>query len=765
MSHQSLLVPGAGDPGGGGEKRRSRKSSFTQFFSGGGSGSPTSRDAPSPPAIHPPAHHEKTPGSFTLSPITISSALTSMGGSGGTESIAATSMPMLAHPSETEDKSPRPRFATAAANSAKGEKKHLSLFGGVKKKKLMGTSSGGMSPPPSTASGAGAADEKRKKMIGTPFNFERKVHVDGQLNWFGDSEDPADLFTLEEKLGEGAFGCVYRGILKQTGFVLAVKEITLHEVRGRPGATEQLAMIEKEISVLKKCVHRNTVQYYGCCRRAANRIWILTDFCGGGSMSDILALLAAQPPVDSPASPSNASPGGFPSTVVLQRQQLAGARAAFRACPSGLTESEVAAVAGGALEGLAFLHGKGIIHRDLKAANILLTSTGEVKIADFGVSEQLTTTAKNRNTVVGTPLWMSPEVIQGADYSLAADVWSFGITVIEATDGAPPHFDEHPMRVLFKIPHLPEPTVAHPEACSPVLVDFIARCLRKIPADRATATELLAHAFVAPFVGQHGAAARSVVLGTRAPQWAAALRAARTATAAVGAPSPHDDIAAEFNAQGAAGGDADGSWEAVGERSTADEEQNDDAAGGMVESQTVIFHGQDDDEAVPAESPAAAADAVVDASATVVVYPTVIEIQAAKAATLPRAFSKEASPPPQPAASAPAPVADPTLVPEPVPQAEVVTATDSPSPPPRPPSWAARIHPVLSQLHERVERVCAPLIQQYVVPLRAALGPTLQHAPSGVGVHVLYVSVILGMHFYYSHQLQAVRLQVAPSVS
>ncbi|ORZ32611.1 kinase-like domain-containing protein, partial [Catenaria anguillulae PL171] len=249
-----------------------------------------------------------------------------------------------------------------------------------------------------------------------------------------------------------AFGCVYRAVLKQTGFILAVKEIQLHDIRGQT-ATDQQAMIEKEISLLKKCVHRNTVQYYGCCRRAANLIWILTDFCGGGSMAD--------------------------------------------AAPSGLTFNEVAAVLGGALGGLTFLHAKSIIHRDLKSANILLSSDGEVKIADFGVSEQLTQTVKNRNTVVGTPLFMSPEVILGADYATSADIWSFGITAIELADGMPPHWNENPMRVLFKIPHLPAPTPSHStSAYDPAYLDFIQLCLKKKSDERANAMTLLAHPFV-----------------------------------------------------------------------------------------------------------------------------------------------------------------------------------------------------------------------------------------------------------------------------
>ncbi|KNE72780.1 STE/STE20 protein kinase [Allomyces macrogynus ATCC 38327] len=375
--------------------------------------------------------------------------------------------------------------------------------------------------------GAKKLDEAKRK-ISMPFNFERRVHVDEQLQWTGGTEgrDPAELFKVEEKLGQGAFGSVYRAVLKETGFVLAVKEIALGS--GQREAASQLAMIENEINVLRQCSHSNLVQYFGCCRRD-HCLWILTDYCGGGSMSDVLILLAEHPDLASAAVAANMAshtmagtdthaamttrtivPGRFPGDATLMLDSRSSS-----VCASGLTESEVTAVTAGALLGLVFLHGKGIIHRDLKSANILLSLAGDARIADFGVSEQLTTGAAARNTVVGTPFWMAPEVVLGTTYATPADIWSLAITVIELVDGVPPLHTEHPMRALFRIPHLPPPTTRH--AAGSAIADFIAVAAVKDPAKRATAAQLVMHDLVAPYILDP--ARRRAVLAPKVRAW------------------------------------------------------------------------------------------------------------------------------------------------------------------------------------------------------------------------------------------------------
>ncbi|KAJ3175025.1 hypothetical protein HDU87_006559 [Geranomyces variabilis] len=286
--------------------------------------------------------------------------------------------------------------------------------------------------------------------ISAPSNFVKKMHVDAEFNWTGEG-DPKELFTLQEKLGEGAFGSVYKAVLKQTGFIMAIKQIATTK-------PDQKEAIRKEIDLLRQCSHRNVLQYYGCLP-TSDQMWILTDYCAAGSVSDLMELTEAT-----------------------------------------LSEQQMGVVLAAALEGLVFLHGRGIVHRDLKGANILLTETGEVRIADFGVSEQLTGDAAMRRTVVGTPYWMSPEVVVGSAYGTEADIWSLGITAIEMGDGVPPLSQLAPMRAMFKIPYLPSPTCADPSQFSAEFNDFLAQCLTKDPPSRPTAIQLLSHPFIAPYV-------------------------------------------------------------------------------------------------------------------------------------------------------------------------------------------------------------------------------------------------------------------------
>ncbi len=247
-----------------------------------------------------------------------------------------------------------------------------------------------------------------------------------------------ELYQRLETVGKGSYGSVHKGIHRATGNVVALKIIDLDADDG-----DDVDSIQREVALLTQLRDGpNITKYYGC-HLHGPRVWIVMEFAEGGSVYSLMQ-----------SSPNNC-----------------------------LEEKYVAVIVREVLTGLNYLHKSNVIHRDIKAANVLVTASGKVMICDFGVSALLATTNSKRNTFIGTPYWMAPEVAQPVPaYDTKADIWSLGIMIYEMMKGSPPHFRVAHLKVIQMIPKVKPPRLAENEG-SKDLRDFIPLTLTESPSD------------------------------------------------------------------------------------------------------------------------------------------------------------------------------------------------------------------------------------------------------------------------------------------
>ena len=237
---------------------------------------------------------------------------------------------------------------------------------------------------------------------------------------------PSVLQQLGEELGRGSSGKVYRALNRETGDFRAIKEIP---TRNMP--VGHLESVQSEIDLLHNLQHDQIVRYFEAIR-TENHLYLVLEYVENGSLATLIKNF-----------------GSFPEHLVCVYVRQV-------------------------LRGLEWLHEQGVCHRDIKGANLLITKDGQVKLADFGVARKLTDSPIGRSTsVVGTPYWMAPEVIEMSAFTTASDIWSLGCTILELLNGEPPYYELKPITALYRIVQDEHPPL--PPDLSPNLYDFLRR--------------------------------------------------------------------------------------------------------------------------------------------------------------------------------------------------------------------------------------------------------------------------------------------------
>uniref|UniRef100_A0A3P9HGC8 non-specific serine/threonine protein kinase n=1 Tax=Oryzias latipes TaxID=8090 RepID=A0A3P9HGC8_ORYLA len=261
-----------------------------------------------------------------------------------------------------------------------------------------------------------------------------------------DPGDPRTYLDHYIKIGEGSTGIVCIATVKTTGKLVAVKKMDLKKQQRRE-------LLFNEVVIMRDYHHENVVEMYNS-YLVGDELWVVMEFLEGGALTDIVT-------------------------------------------HTRMNEEQIATVCVSVLKALSVLHSQGVIHRDIKSDSILLTHDGRVKLSDFGFCAQVSKEVQRRKSLVGTPYWMAPELISRLPYGPEVDIWSLGIMVIEMVDGEPPYFNEPPLKAMKMIRDNSPPKLKNLHKVSPLLKGFLDRMLVREPAQRATASELLKHPFLA----------------------------------------------------------------------------------------------------------------------------------------------------------------------------------------------------------------------------------------------------------------------------
>lgn len=257
--------------------------------------------------------------------------------------------------------------------------------------------------------------------------------------------NPRDIFRNFTKIGQGASGGVFTGYQRGNNKLVAIKQMNLEQQPKKD-------LIINEILVMKDSSHPNIVNFidsYLC----ADELWVVMEYMEGGSLTDVVTF-------------------------------------------NIMTEGQIGSVCREVLKGLQHLHSKGVIHRDIKSDNILLSNEGNIKLTDFGFCATINEAHTKRTTMVGTPYWMAPEVVTRKEYGRKVDIWSLGIMAIEMIEGEPPYLNESPLRALWLIATNGTPEIKNQNELSAVFRDFLYFALKVDPEKRASAHDLLRHDFM-----------------------------------------------------------------------------------------------------------------------------------------------------------------------------------------------------------------------------------------------------------------------------